>query len=195
MDDLLTIIFCTTVILSIIAIVWLEYDYYKVKVSAVSSVPWMRRAVRNVIKKELIEKGIEPKIIYELGSGWGPLVMDAAKLFPKARVIGVEFSFLAAHFSRMRAFLLGRRNVEIRRNDFFKEDLGDADLVIFYMLEIILERLSPKMIEELPKGAIIVSNTFTIKGWEPVAVHEVMKKPIPLKVYVYKVPESLPKAA
>lgn len=195
MDDLLTIIFCTTVILSIIAIVWLEYDYYKVKVSAVSSVPWMRRAVRNVIKKELIDKGIEPKIIYELGSGWGPLVMDAAKLFPKARVIGVEFSFLAAHFSRMRAFLLGRRNVEIRRNDFFKEDLGDADLVIFYMLEIILERLSPKMIEELPKGAIIVSNTFTIKGWEPVAVHEVMKKPIPLKVYVYKVPESLPKAA
>lgn len=195
MDDLLTIIFCTTVILSIIAIVWLEYDYYKVKVSAVSSVPWMRRAVRNVIKKELIDKGIEPKMIYELGSGWGPLVMDAAKLFPKARVIGVEFSFLAAHFSRMRAFLLGRRNVEIRRNDFFKEDLGDADLVIFYMLEIILERLSPKMIEELPKGAIIVSNTFTIKGWEPVAVHEVMKKPIPLKVYVYKVPESLPKAA
>ncbi len=195
MQDLLTIIFCTTVILSIIAVIWLEYDYYKVKVSAVSSVPWMRRAVHDVLQKELIANGVKPKVIYELGSGWGPLVMDAAKLFPAARVIGVEFSFLAAHFSRFRAFLFDRKNVEIRRNDFFKENLGDADLIIFYMLEVILERLSPKMIAELPKGAIIVSNTFTIKGWEPVAVHEVMKKPIPLKVYVYKVPDSLPKEA
>lgn len=195
MDDLLTIIFCITVILSVIAVIWLEYDYHKVKVSAVSSVPWMRRAVRDVLQKELIANGIEPKVIYELGSGWGPLVMDAAKLFPKARVIGVEFSFLAAHFSRIRAFLFGRKNVEIRRNDFFKEDLSDADLVIFYMLEVILERLSPKMIAELPKGALIVSNTFTIKGWQPVAVHEVMKKPIPLKVYVYKVPDSYPQSS
>jgi len=170
MADLLTIIFCVTVILAIIAVIWLEYDYHKVRVSAVSSVPWMRRAVRNVITKDIIEKGIEPKVIYELGSGWGPLVIDAGKLFPKARVIGIEFSFLASHFSRVRAFLFRRRNVEIRRNDFFKEDLQDADLIIFYMLEVILERLSPKMIEELPKGAIIVSNTFTIKGWEPVAV-------------------------
>jgi len=155
MADLLTIIFCLTVILAVISVIWLEYDYYKVKVSAVSSVPWMRRAVRNVLKKDLIEKGVEPKIIYELGSGWGPLVMDAAKLFPDAKVIGVEFSFLAVQFSRIRAFLFGRRNVEIRRNDFFKEDLKDADLIIFYMLESILEKLSPKMIKELPKGAPI----------------------------------------
>jgi len=193
MADLLTIIFCVTVILSVIAVIWLEYDYYKVKISAVSSVPWMRRAVRDVLKKEIIDQGIEPKIIYELGSGWGPLVMDAAKLFPKAKVIGVEFSFLAVQFSRIRAFLFGRRNVEIRRNDFFKEDLADADLIIFYMLESILEKLSPKMIAELPEGAMIVSNTFQIKDWTPVTVHEVMKKPLPLNIYVYHVPKSLPK--
>jgi len=192
MADLLTIIFCLTVILAVISVIWLEYDYYKVKVSAVSSVPWMRRAVRNVLKKDLIEKGVEPKIIYELGSGWGPLVMDAAKLFPDAKVIGVEFSFLAVQFSRIRAFLFGRRNVEIRRNDFFKEDLKDADLIIFYMLESILEKLSPKMIKELPKGAMIVSNTFQIKGWTPIEVHEVMRKPLPLSIYAYRVPDSLP---
>lgn len=194
MDNLLTFIFCVTVIFAVIAVIWLEYDYHKVKVSAVSSLPWMRRGLKDVIRKELIEKDVQPKIIYELGSGWGPLVMDAAKLFPEARVIGVEFSFLAVQFSRLRAFLFGRKNVEIRRDDFFKQDLRDADLIIFYMLESILEKLSPKLIEELPQGTVIVSNTFTIKGWEPVAVHEVMKKPLPLKVYVYKVPESLPKA-
>lgn len=173
--------------------IWLEYDYHKVKVSAVSSVPWMRRAVKKVLKSDVIDQGLQPKIVYELGCGWGPLVVDAAKVFPKAKVKGIEFSYLAAQFSKLRAKIWSLKNVEIIRGDFFKQDLSDADVIIFYMLEVILERLGPKFEQELKPGTIIVSNTFVISGWTPVQTHEIVKKPIPLNVYVYKVPESLPK--
>ncbi len=189
---ILTIVFCITVIVAVVVALWLEYDYYKVKVTVVSSVPWMRRAVKKVLISEIKDKGIEPKVIYELGCGWGPLVVDAAKVFPKATVKGIEFSFLASHFSRLRAKIWGLKNVQILRKNFFDHDLGDADVLVFYMLESILMKLSPKFIKELKPGAIIISNTFVIKDWTPIAVHEIVKKPIPLNVYVYKVPESLP---
>lgn len=195
LSSIITVIFCITVILSVIAVVWLEYDYHKMRVSAVSSVPWMRRAVKRVLKSDIQDKGLKPKVIYELGSGWGPLVVDAAKVFPEATVRGIEFSYLAAQFSKMRTRLWGLKNVEILRKDFFEQDLKDADVIILYMLEVILERLSPKFIAELKPGAIIVSNTFVIKGWTPVKTHKIMKKPIPLNIYVYKIPESLPKKA
>lgn len=172
--------------------IWLEYDYHRVKVSAVSSVPWMRRALKKVLMSDIVDQGVSPKIVYELGCGWGPLVVDAAKVFPKASIKGVEFSFLASHFARIRCKLWGRKNVEIMRADFFDLNLKDADVIIFYMLEVILARLGPKFVEELKPGTIIVSNTFVIPGWTPVATHEVVKKPIPLNIYVYKVPESLP---
>lgn len=192
LSAIITIIFCITVITTIIVFAWLEYDYYKVKVSAVSSVPWMRRAVKKVLISDIVDQGVEPKVIYELGSGWGPLVVDAAKVFPEATVKGIEFSYLAAKFSKVRAKLWGLKNVEVYRKDFFEQDLSDADVIILYMLESILENLSPKFIKELNPGTIIVSNTFRIKNWTPVATHEIVKKPIPLNIYVYKVPESLP---
>jgi predicted RNA methylase len=153
----------------------------------------MRRAVKKVLKSDIIDQNIKPKVIYELGCGWGPLVIDAAKTFPDAAVKGIEFSYLGAKFSKIRAKLQGLKNVEILRKDFFRHDLGDADVIVLYMLEYILGKLSPKFIEELKPGTIIVSNTFVIPDWAPVKVHEIVKKPIPLNIYVYKVPESLPK--
>lgn len=194
MQDLLTIIFAVLVIGSAIIFIWLELDDRKTKVYAVSSLPWMRGGIRKVLREELIEKGIDPKLIYDLGSGWGALIVDAAKLFPKAKVVGIEMSGPAALYSRVRAFILRRKNVEILREDFFKHDLTHADVILFYMLEDILEKLSPKLIAELKSGALIISNSFQIKGWEPYRVHHVMEKPFPLRVFIYRIPDSLPKA-
>jgi trans-aconitate methyltransferase len=176
-----------------ILFIWLELDDRKTKVYAVSSLPWMRGGIKKVLKEEFIEKGLDPKVIYDLGSGWGALVVDAAKIFPNAKVIGMELSSPAAIYSRIRAFILRRKNVEIIQEDFFKRDLKDADVILFYMLEDILAQLSPKLIEELKPGAMIVSNSFQIKDWQPVRIHHVMEKPFPLRVFIYRVPDSLPK--
>ena len=188
MQDLLTLIFAVLVIGTAIIVIWLELDDRKTKVYAVSSLPWMRGAIKKVLREEFVEKGLDPRVIYDLGSGWGALVVDAAKIFPKAKVIGMELSAPAAIYSRIRAFVLRRKNVEILQEDFFKRDLRDADVILFYMLEDILAQLSPKLIEELKPGALIVSNSFQIKDWEPYRVHMVMEKPFPLRVFYLPCP-------
>lgn len=189
----LDIVFAIIVLGAIPVIISLEYYCHKTKVSAVSSVPWMRKAVLKCLKEQLCNHRAdspqgEGLVIYEMGSGWGPLAVDAAKAFPKSKVIGLEFSPIPVWFSRIRGKLFGHKNLTFKRADFFEEDLRDADVILLYMLESILVKLKPKFEEELKPGTLIISNTFKIEGWEPVAVEEVMKKPLELNVYIYKVP-------
>lgn len=187
----LDIVLAVIVLGAIPIIISLEYYAKKTKVTAVSSVPWMRKAVLEVLKEKAHNhKSDSDLIIYELGSGWGPLAIDAAKAFPESKVIGLELSPIPLWFSRVRSKLWGIQNIEWRRCDFFDVDLSDADIVIFYMLESILERLKPKFEEEFKLGTIVISNTFEVRGWEPNDVKTVMSKPIPLKVYTYIVPEK-----
>ncbi|MEM6780342.1 MAG: methyltransferase domain-containing protein [Pseudomonadota bacterium] len=190
----LDIVFAVIVLGAIPIIISLEWYCHKTKVSAVSSLPWMRKAVLKALKEHVggatHNHGSDSHLtIYEMGSGWGPLAVDAAKAFPDAKVIGLEFSPVPVWFSRIRAFIFGHRNLTFKRADFFEEDLRDADVILLYMLESILVKLKPKFEEELKPGTLIISNTFKIEGWEPVAVEEVMKKLIKLNVYIYRVPE------
>lgn len=175
-----------------IVFLMLEYYYQKTKVTAVSSLPWMRKAILKVLKEEVYNhRSDSPKVIYEMGSGWGPLAIDAAKTFPEAHIIGLELSPLPLWFSIARAKIFGHKNISFKLQDFFKEDLRDADIILLYMLKPILIKLKPKFKEELKPGTLIISNTFEIEGWSPVYVHGVMKKPFALNVYVYKVPDSI----
>lgn len=188
---LVNFVFCAIVMIAVPVIVSLEYYYFtKTKVSAVSSLPWMRRAVVKVLKNH----GPQPQDkaalkIYELGSGWGALAVDAARLMPAARITGIELSPVPAWFSMARAKLFGHKNISIVKGDFFKADLRDADIVVLYMLESVLLKLKPKFEAELKPGAIVVSNTFRVEGWTPAHVETVTQKIIPLHVYLYKIPE------
>lgn len=195
-NTLLDILFAVIVLGAIPVIISLEYYCHKTKVSAVSSLPWMRKAVLKTLKGQVADSchnhgsdsdGGKGMVIYEMGAGWGPLAVDAAKAFPQSKVIGLEFSPIPVWFSKVRGWIFGHKNLTFKRADFFKEDLSDADVILLYMLESILVKLKPKFEEELKPGTLIISNTFKIEGWEPVHVEEVMKKPIPLNVYVYKV--------
>ena len=193
LETLITSIFCFLVIAAAIIVISLEYYYTKTKVSAVSSLPWMRRAVVKVMRDMLHNHRSDSSLkIYELGSGWGPLAIDAARAFPKAKVVGLEFSPIPLWFSILRGKLFGHKHLSFKKADFFEEDLRDADVIVLYMLESILEKLAPKFKEELKPGAIIISNTFEIKDWKPIHVETVMEKVIKLNVYVYQVPKSVP---
>lgn len=184
----LDVVFAVIVLGSIPVIISLEYYARKARVSAVSSLPWMRSAVLKTLKEQVRNHGLDSNpVIYELGSGWGPLAVDAAKAFPNGKVVGVELSPIPAMVSRIRAWIFGHKNMSVITGDFFKTDFSEADVLLFYMVESILEELRPKMEAELKPGSLVISNSFKIKGWEPVAVTEVMRKPLPLNVYVYRV--------
>ncbi len=107
--------------------------------------------------------------IYELGSGWGGLAVALARRYPEQPVRAFEVSVLPWAFARLRRLLGGPPNLEFRYGDFHRADLGDAALVSCYLTPPAMAKLKPKLEAELKPGALVLCNTFAVRGWEPTA--------------------------
>src|SRR5580704_7132057 len=88
----------------------------------------------------------EQAIVYELGCGWGSLVIALARAFPNARIHGIEISPLPYWVARFRTRNLP--NISLQRGNFFKFDLRDAQAVTSYL-----------MIKPMPKLAAFLDQT------------------------------------
>jgi 16S rRNA A1518/A1519 N6-dimethyltransferase RsmA/KsgA/DIM1 with predicted DNA glycosylase/AP lyase activity len=134
----------------------------------------------NIVEKMLDIAGVgEGDVLYDLGSGDGRIILEAARR--GARAIGVEVDPIRVLWSRLRARRFSDR-VGVVRGDFFKIPLTGATVVTVYQGESINNRLRVKFESELPIGTRIVSFDFKFEGWEPA------KKYPDDKVYLYRVP-------
>lgn len=103
--------------------------------------------------------------VYDLGSGDGRLVIEAAKRHG-ARGIGVERDAELVARSRVAASEARVADrVRFIRGDIFEADLRQATVVTLYLLPAMMLRLSPKLRAELPAGARIVSHDFPLEDW------------------------------
>lgn len=103
--------------------------------------------------------------VYDLGSGDGRLVIEAARRHG-ARGVGVERD--GELVERSRAAALAARvadRVRFVRGDIFGADLRPATVVTLYLLPAMMLRLSPKLREELAAGARVVSHDFPLEDW------------------------------
>ena len=105
--------------------------------------------------------------ILELGSGWGSLAFPLAHRFPACTVVGYELSPLPWLISRLRLMVDPKPNLRLRRADFRRVPLADATLVVCYLLPAAMAKLKPKLESELRPGALVLSNTFAVPGWQP----------------------------
>jgi len=97
-------------------------------------------------------------VIYDLGSGWGSLIIALAQAFPDADVRGIEISPLPYWVSRLRTRNL--RNVTLRRGDFYACDLSDARAVTCYLMIKPMPRLASLLDKALAPGTPVVSLSF-----------------------------------
>ena len=105
-------------------------------------------------------------VLFDLGSGDGRLVIEAARL--GARAVGVERNADLVRRSRAAAAAAGVADAtEFRQGDLFDTDLRTATVVTLYLLPHLLERLAPKLQAELRPGARVVSHDFPVAGWAP----------------------------
>jgi predicted RNA methylase len=105
--------------------------------------------------------------VYDLGSGDGRIVIEAAKRYG-ARGVGVELQPTLVRTSRQAATDAGVADkVTFVEGDFFTVDLSRATVVMLYLWPSVNDRLEPKLRSELPPGARIVSYTFGMSRWEP----------------------------
>jgi len=137
------------------------------------------------VKRRLLE--ILPVVqgrIYELGSGWGTLAFSLSRHYPEAQIIGFETSPVPYWISKLCLNLSSSRNLTFERRDFFNVELKDATMVVCYLYPGAMRKLGEKLIQELKPGALIISHTFALPGWEPKATYEVDDL-YRTKIYIY----------
>jgi hypothetical protein len=124
-------------------------------------------------------------VIYDLGSGWGNLAIALARHCPQAQVKGYEISPIPYFVSVVFRKILNIRNVQFARKDFTKLSLNDAALVTCYLYPGIMHHLGIQLAEQLPRGSVVITHTFSLPLWTPeyiVNVNDIYNT----KVYVYK---------
>jgi hypothetical protein len=124
-----------------------------------------------------------PCRIIDLGCGDGALLRHLARARPDCRFIGIEHAPLTWLVARLRN--LRQTNVQIRRGDFWREPLGEYDLVYAFLSPAPMLRLWAKACAEMPSGALLVSNSFAVPDIAPTAVIAVNDRRA-TRLYLYR---------
>ncbi len=119
------------------------------------------------VMERLLPGAVEGEII-EMGAGWGGVALKLARRYPENRVIAVELSPLPCLIAWCRAKGRTANNLTIRWGSVQKMDVSRAGLATIYLFPSAMARLGEKFLAELPEGALILSNTFSLPGWNPV---------------------------
>jgi precorrin-6B methylase 2 len=130
-------------------------------------------------------------VVFDLGSGDGRILIEAARKF-QARAVGVEINQTLVEQTRQRLAELNLASrVEVLHEHLMEADLSPATVVTVYLLSSTNDQLKPKFERELRPGTRIVSHDFQFRGWKPVKTVEVEGGSRTHRVYVYRMGEHL----
>jgi hypothetical protein len=104
------------------------------------------------------------QLLVDLGCGDGRVLRKAYFRYG-VRTRGYEMNLLA--YAKAQLLSLWIKGVEVRRCNFWREDLSDADVVFCYLFPDVMKRLSAKLRSELKPGAVVASCNFPLPGFRP----------------------------
>src|ERR1700689_947056 len=126
--------------------------------------PTPEKIVDSMLKLGELKAG---ETVFDLGSGDGRIVIDAARKY-KAKAIGVELNDSLFKQSMDRIKSLGLSSTaRIIHGDLLKQDYSSADLLTVYLLPVATEMVTPILEKQLKKGARIVAHDFQFASWKP----------------------------
>lgn len=175
----------TVGVLLVPLVILLSVVYFSLR-NGISPTPSSRKQTKAILR--LIPSDVSGTV-YDLGSGWGTLALAVAKHLPQCHVIGFESSPIPYAISVILASFSQTRNLKFLRVDFLKTSVADAKLVLCYLYPGGMQKLKPKLERELRPGTLVISNTFSIPGWQPVQVQSA-EDFFHSTVYVYKIHEG-----
>ena len=124
--------------------------------------------------------------LVDIGCGDGR-VLKAASTRYHIRALGFEVNLLAYATARIRTIRCPE--VRIKRQDFNKADIRQADVVFCYLFPDVLKSVVKKLEAEVRPGTRVVSCNFPLPGWHP---FEVLRPPSSRHgdpIYIYHAPE------
>jgi SAM-dependent methyltransferase len=160
MSDFLLIFFSGILIGGLISISWFRG-------SDAPYVPTKSIRIKKIIELVKLKRG---EVFYELGSGDGRVVMEAAKL--GANAVGIEQSLIRVLLSRWKARNLP--NAHFIHGDIFhllsdrkQNEIRDANVIFIFLLPKGVGKLEPLLKKNLKKGTRIITQTFHFKTLKP----------------------------
>ena len=144
--------------------------------------PWVPTA-KDRARKALQMAKLQPgETFYDLGAGDGRILLLAAEEFG-AQAIGVEASPLQYLFTAARCHFSGiKPKIQVRRENFYKADFSDADVVFAYMTPDHAIRFQDRFVTQLKPGARVVMIAFDFPDWMPSDVDQ------DELIYMYEMP-------
>jgi predicted RNA methylase len=149
--------------------------------SQIFGAPWVPTPYKTV-HMMLEMAGVRPgEVVYDLGSGDGRVIIEAARSFG-ARAVGIEIDPTRYLWTKIKISMLNLQDdVQVLFGNFFLKDLKHADVVTIYLLQGTNVKLMEKLENELRPGTRVVSNTFIFPGWK------IIRQDSKAQIYVYRV--------
>lgn len=145
-------------------------------------IPSSKKAIQKILELvPLPEQGL----VLDLGSGDGRFLRAVKQKYPQLQVLGYEISPLALVIHKLLNLFLTK--VPVKANDFFFANVSQINVIFCFLLPTDMRRLEQKLQTELPKNAIIISNTFSFKNWLPIQEYKTQITGLAGHIRVYMV--------
>lgn len=132
-------------------------------------VPSPPHVVQRMLDVAQIKKG---DVLYDMGSGDGRIVIEAAKQFG-IRGVGIDLNPELVAKARENAAKEGVSHlVEFRAQDGLTVDISEATVVTLYMFKWFNNALRPKL-QKLKPGSRVIAHDFDIDDWKPTKIEYV----------------------
>ena len=136
-------------------------------------VPYVATPPEVVARMLALARPTRSDVLYDLGSGDGRIVIEAARRFG-TRGVGVDLNPVRVEEATANARRRGVQDrVRFRQQDLYETDLRTASIVTLYLLPRVNLELRPKLFEQLRPGTRVVSHAFDMGDWRPDTVVEV----------------------
>jgi len=118
-------------------------------------------------KKDTEANKTEGGAIFELGSGWGNLLIPLAKTYPQRKIVGYELSLVPWLASSLLKKILGLENLQLYRKNFLHADLSSASVILCYLFPGGMQGLENKLKADGGKPDYLISNNFALPSHSP----------------------------
>jgi hypothetical protein len=143
--------------------------------------PWLPMFARDVQRAAELAAFKPGEKFFDLGAGDGRILLAASALGAQAE--GFEISLLPYLIAKFKIIFSREKNrPKIFFRDFWKINLGEADVVFVFLLPRIMEKLKTKMEKELKPGTRIICYTWPMPGWTAAKISEAEGG---AKIYLY----------
>lgn len=156
-----TLALTAVLICLVLALIWAT----TLLISNFFDAPWVPLRM-STVDRMLELANVKPgEIVMDLGSGDGRFLIRALKNH-KARGVGYEINPIMAWFCQFDMWMRRmNKGIKIKRQDMYKADIFQADVIMTYLLSDANQKLEKKIMTEAKPGARVISYAFKYPNW------------------------------